>query len=1254
MAYKINFISVLMVFRFLFPLLSLIMLVFFMGLERQMLMVEIISDYLPFSVEVVQMSVIGLGVVVIGLVAFLPEYIFMRNSALKNSLYKAAVDSSDDIFILLDVSAVVKYINYGGQNFFCRTKSTFVGCNADTLGLMTNDGKRFEVIAQIRSLKPGISLRSEAVWLSHEGIKYRLDVYISYFKNNYSRSHNVLFMARDISHIKRAENLLYEYNKRLSFHVNNTPLAFIEFDRKGIVCQWNNSAEKIFGFAAGDLIGKSVRHSIFSDYSNEDIKGVWKQAQLGDGSRKVRLKNRTRDNRTIICEWYLTPILDVDNKMSRLSALIQDVSEQVFAYEAIENSERRAVLSKNIASLSSSEDSLDGILRGVCSLLCDFFGWSICHAYLQMEDSLTLLYSSDLWFGSGVHKNNKFIDLCRISSYRSGEGFVGCVHSSAKIIWVNNLKEANDKRDFDGFNTGFFCPVVVWGVVIGVIEILDSDLHEEDEDLIEFIDQIMSGVSVAIEKIKTNEEMHKVLGDLDNKIKFSEFLYSAINIMFKPDYSEDNVFPVLVNMVISSMRYPHMAVALIEYSDNRYLSVDFKYPETFREEKLLLNGEIIGRFIYGYKSRDVLNGQSISSDEISLFSAFSTQVSAYINRENGTRSLNLAIEQAEKANKAKSEFLAAMSHEIRTPMNGIIGMVDLLGQTNLSDDQRSMLNTVSESSTSLLSIINDILDFSKIEAGKMQVEIRDFDAVKMLDSVFGIIALSSEKKSLVLHVKIMNDFPLIIATDESKIRQTMINIVGNAIKFTKNSESKKGVVRVCCDYNETDGLLFSVEDNGIGMSEEVVSKLFTPFTQADSATTRKYGGTGLGLSICKSMVECLGGRISVSSNLGFGSRFTFNVPVTVRSNFVPPVVDDDVSVFYVGFRNDVYELVKYYSDLCRVNLHLINSLDDLPEAINEKSVVILAENVADDVSSRVGRFLSFYHNIIGAKWISSHPFSRTQFFNFMSGVDKYVEVDSRIADVSTSVGLRVLVAEDNLTNQDVIGRQLNSLGFSYSIANNGLEALQVFKDNDFDVVLTDLHMPEMDGVGLYHAIRKYQSEIGAIEVPIILLTANAIKGEKEKYIDIGFDDYLTKPVSFKELKEKLLMLGGGVPDTKTKVKYVDISNSVIDVVSIEKLSEFVGDDHDVHVDILKQFVRPSMDTVVQIINFAEKGDYVSVGDSAHKLKSAAALIGAEMLAEECRIIEHAGASGDYGVAESHIDLLKKEFEKVVDYISNFS
>ncbi len=550
-----------------------------------------------------------------------------------------------------------------------------------------------------------------------------------------------------------------------------------------------------------------------------------------------------------------------------------------------------------------------------------------------------------------------------------------------------------------------------------------------------------------------------------------------------------------------------------------------------------------------YQSRDDEIGSMAESIEVFKQSL--------IARSEVEQALVEAKDKAESASRAKASFLATMSHEIRTPMNGVIGMIDLMMESAMNPDQRSIMKTVRESSFSLLNIINDILDFSKIEAGKLELEHVEFDLNGVVESVVDTMHIPAKENRVCLDLYTDLNIPLELIGDPLRLRQVVFNIIGNAIKFSAQA-SKDGHVwvrtRMVSSENARVGIQLQVADNGIGIRKENLETLFLPFTQAEFSTTRRFGGTGLGLAICHNLVNLMGGSIEVESHYGHGATFTIELPLSIgrqrsrlnfdSSNLILLLDIQDAAIkdqceeylnhlriesLALGAQPSQKELIQQYLDqgvfvVLLKDHNEFSPLDVLFHSYNHFKQLLLINHF--QMNSGIVNGYTYA--------LEGHPLKVSALLmalNILLGRES-PELHTEKGDQLPSVlppesitqaeqqGRLILVAEDNQVNQDVISRQLKNLGYLCIVAEDGIEAERMYDLYDYAMVLTDCHMPRRDGYELARMLKHKQKERGNF-VPIIAITANALLGEAEKCYNAGMDDYLAKPVELKKLKKML-------------------------------------------------------------------------------------------------------------------------------------
>jgi len=716
-----------------------------------------------------------------------------------------------------------------------------------------------------------------------------------------------------------------------------------------------------------------------------------------------------------------------------------------------------------------------------------------------------------------------------------------------------------------------------------------------------------------------------------------------------------------------------------------------------------------------------------------------------------TEELVAAKNIADQANQTKSMFLANMSHEIRTPMNGVIGLIDVLQRSKLSIDQQHLLSTMRDSGISLLKIIDDILDFSKIEAGKMETEQVPISVSDIVENVATILACNAAQNKLLFRVFIDPLIPEWLISDPLKLRQIILNLGSNAIKFTQNINNKMGQIYIQVNVQDKQAdkvnLQFVIKDNGIGMSSTTVASLFKPFTQAENSTTRRFGGTGLGLSISARLTRLLGGTIAVQSKENEGSTFTALIPFTIKhpttlgypgnTHQIKKNAEQAAIAWQLKKQRIVLlihdeenrHIITQYLNQRMLELRIVHHADKLITTEQTCDVIIVdhvndlellvAQNgtLADELPCHVvllkhrsgidADLAHIHYSVVQSNPIYPSVLLKTitqspghiknqgtpeTLDNDMSPGTASLDADSSNPDASipessnldspdttpldnTSPGETasdnasrdkipgaakpnqttapsvseaeangnlILLVEDNKINQDIIVRQLNLLGYAAEVSSDGLQALERLQQKQYALLLTDCHMPNMDGFQLTDAIRSEEQHSGR-HIPILAITANAMTGYAERCIDAGMDDYISKPVRLQELTNllnKWLPLsedapehepetdqprnaGKEQPDTATADSTISDALNPIDPDALFKL---VGDNQQTHHSLLKKFLVSAESTIGEFHVAYDDHSVDAIKQLAHRLKSAARAVGANKLADLCISLEQAGSS----------------------------
>lgn len=616
--------------------------------------------------------------------------------------------------------------------------------------------------------------------------------------------------------------------------------------------------------------------------------------------------------------------------------------------------------------------------------------------------------------------------------------------------------------------------------------------------------------------------------------------------------------------------------------------------------------------------------------------------------------LTKARADAEQANQAKSAFLATMSHEIRTPMNGVLGMLEVLEHGSLTEHQRDQVHTMRDSAATLLALIDDILDFSKIEAGRIELEREPMSVADLVEGLCTSQLSVARRRGVALRMFVDPELPERVLGDDTRLRQVLYNLVGNAIKFSAGNPARAGRVEVRVTLAARDPLriAFAVKDNGIGIDEAARTRLFTPFTQAEASTTRRFGGTGLGLTICRRLVDLMGGEIGVTSSPGEGSTFTVTLPFAPALE-QPAREQPDLSGLFCFLLDNAdidAEALSRYLEYAGATVRRCSDVEDavrFAAAADTPVVLIHAEGESrhwrdSEISTHLrgicighGRRRRARLGTPDSVSIDGDVLCRQAFLRAVAvaaGRASPEIFDTRTTDAlpgnltppptvaqARAENRLILVAEDDSVNQKVVLQQLALLGYAAEVASDGAEALARWGDGGFALLFTDLHMPAMDGYQLAAEIRRLEGG-GGNRIPIIALTANALRGEAARAKVAGMDDYLTKPVALARLRE---VLDAWLPRDEATSAFGPAHT--LDVAVLQRL---VGDDPAVLRDFLSDYARTAAQAVAELRMAVAAKDHAQITTIAHKLKSSSRSVGALPLGDLCAELENAGKRND--------------------------
>ncbi|MBE9207786.1 response regulator [Nostoc sp. LEGE 06077] len=1124
------------------------------------------------------------------------------------------------------------------------------------------------------------------------------------------------FMTR-----KLLEDTLKEERNFISTVLDTASALVIVLDAQGQIVRFNQACEQITGYSFDEVRGRYFWNLLLIPEEVEPVKAVFAQLQAGNHTQGYQNYENywvTKNGSLRLIAWSNAILQNYEGSVEYVIGTGIDITDSKRAQQHLI---AQYAITRVLAESTTIAQTIPQILQAICESL----GWDVSEIWM-IDQQANVLSFFDLWHRESLQMQ-EFKTLSQQITFAPGIGLPGRVWASCELAWLTDVvSDPNFLRSQVAMQLGlhgaFSFPIRSEQKIFGVITCFSHQIQQYDPDLAKIIHSIGEQVGQFIQRKKAEEELQRqnlrsqLFTEITLKIRQSLQIEEILAITVKEVQKILQTDRVLIsqmslagseNILIEAVVSGLTSIKEQNIADS-YLQTEYQqqyYLQQYRKKQMAVIAEldflgiqqshlqllqqlgVKANLVIPILVKDELCGLLIvhqcvsphqwSSFETHLLRQIADQVGIAIaqaqllNVETQQREeLEVARRQAELASQTKSAFLANMSHEIRTPMNAVLGMTSLMLETPLNQEQQDFIETIRISGNALLSLINEILDLSKLEAGEMTLETLNFDLSICVEEVLDLLAPQAHQKQLEIAALIYRNVPTHLQGDASRLRQILMNLISNAIKFTSVGEViVKAELR--WENTTTAKIRFAVIDTGLGITTENKRQLFTPFTQVHTANKYKYGGTGLGLAICKQLVTLMGGEIGVESQLGKGSEFWFEIPFTKQLQPIASIDDRgilrDRRLLLVDDNKTNYKIIDYQATLwgmqvdkadgAEVALRAMETSDQqgnpydvvlidmqmsqtdgmaLAETIKAQAamteiplIMLTSTQQRDEIQRSLtmgfaaylvkpvkpSRLLDTLTNILG---FQSPP--EQQHLPSNQGLEMKNLPNSRVHLAAGSSKLRILIAEDNLVNQKVALKQLQSLGYTADVAANGQEVLQLLEKIPYDVILMDCQMPVLDGLETTKEIHRwYESYFANRRRPVIIaMTANAMKEDKQLCLDAGMDDYLSKPVMKENLAAVLEHWSQFLTTITTEIpsdNAVSPDEENLDTLPIdwEHLHQLSENDSEFEEQLLDIFVKDMYVRLELTKEAIANSDFQQMAQQVHQIKGSSNNIGAKSM-----------------------------------------